>query len=442
MRAPTDPTNEISEPGAVRPTWKPHSRRALLLATASLAVVTPPFAAAAYWHYVNTVPPFVRSPSCTPDPDGYQQAARAVDRLQQLQPSLDRKWRTAPAPALAPLVTAAAPPLAQVRRALAWDWRKPPSLTEEGSSRANFLVAAEYLAAESRLHRLQGDPAGALRCSVDAMELGCRTCESGKRPSGQGYQTLGMEQAQRCADSAPLAGLAAQLTRVRRLRLTWPRAAESLEYDRQIALADLTDRLQVSTTQTLWQQLDEAEEWLSSQSPSILPGASLFGHGVETWKTVLTPRAHSLALLERQFRELKIRASSPVRDGYGPPPLTDHWARRFDPGQMGGYRWEWPRHNLALLETALAVRLFRLEHGRYPTNLREIEPKRLPEIPTDAWDQPIAYRIRNGRPVIYSVGRDGVDDGGKAVHPDTLIEHGMGDAVWGKLCSSDWPTKP
>ena len=39
-----------------------------------------------------------------------------------------------------------------------------------------------------------------------------------------------------------------------------------------------------------------------------------------------------------------------------------------------GYRWEWPRQNLALLETALAVHLFRLERGRYPARLREIEP--------------------------------------------------------------------
>jgi hypothetical protein len=108
---------------------------------------------------------------------------------------------------------------------------------------------------------------------------------------------------------------------------------------------------------------------------------------------------------------------------------------------MGGYRWEWARHNLALLETALAVRLFRLEHGRYPRRLRELGPRLLPQIPEDAWDQPIAYRLRDGHPVIYSLGRDGVDNGGSAVYPATMILHGQGDAVWGKLCTNDWPTQ-
>jgi len=442
VRVPIHPPNESkdSDPGtSVRPDWGPQYRRMLALLTLSLAVVTPPFAAAIYWRYVNFIPSYAPALPVSAEPPGHQLAARAADRLQQVQPPLPSRWQLAGVKVLSPPIAASAQPLAEIRRAFALNWRVPAPFPETSSSAQGFSSAAELFAAESRLRRLQGDPAGALRYSVDAMELGCRVGQAQGRSSAQAFQSEGMEQAERCADVAPMSGLATQLARVHRLRLEWPRAVESLEIDRQVKLARFTKSLQEGASQTLWEQLDEAER--SGSGQSAFPGSTLFGHDWETWKSVLTPRTHSLAVLDHRFRELQLRASSPVRDGYGPPPLADRRAARFDPGQMGGYRWEWARHNLALLETALAVRLFRLEHGHYPAQLREIEPERLPEIPLDIWDQPVVYRLRNGRPVIYSLARDGVNDGGKAANPYTFIEHGTGDAVWGKLCASDWPPK-
>ena len=70
--------------------------------------------------------------------------------------------------------------------------------------------------------------------------------------------------------------------------------------------------------------------------------------------------------------------------------------------------------NLHLTVTALAVERFRLAHGRLPENLNELVPKFLSTVPVDPFDgQALRYhRLAKGY-VIYSVGADGHDDGGR-----------------------------
>ncbi len=69
---------------------------------------------------------------------------------------------------------------------------------------------------------------------------------------------------------------------------------------------------------------------------------------------------------------------------------------------------------LATLRTALAVELFRLAHeGRIPANLNNLVPNHLPEVPRDIFDgQPLRFKILPRGYVLYSIGADGVDDGG------------------------------
>jgi hypothetical protein len=70
--------------------------------------------------------------------------------------------------------------------------------------------------------------------------------------------------------------------------------------------------------------------------------------------------------------------------------------------------------NIHLTTVALAVERFRLAHGRLPENLNELVPQFLSAVPSDPFDsQPLRYhRLAKGY-VIYSVGADGHDDGGR-----------------------------
>ncbi len=72
---------------------------------------------------------------------------------------------------------------------------------------------------------------------------------------------------------------------------------------------------------------------------------------------------------------------------------------------------------------ALAIRLYELDHGRRPAQLADLVPDYLPAVPVDplaADGREIAYHPDAEPPVLYSVGENGTDDGGK---PAETPEH-------------------
>jgi hypothetical protein len=69
---------------------------------------------------------------------------------------------------------------------------------------------------------------------------------------------------------------------------------------------------------------------------------------------------------------------------------------------------------LRLLQTDLAVRLFRQDEGRWPDSLDELVPGYLPGIPIDSYSgEPLRYQTQGDNFLLYSVGKDGVDNGGQ-----------------------------
>jgi hypothetical protein len=76
-------------------------------------------------------------------------------------------------------------------------------------------------------------------------------------------------------------------------------------------------------------------------------------------------------------------------------------------------------------DAVIAVERFRRARGRLPAKLAELVPQYLPQVPNDPFDgQPLRYVLRNQQYVIYSVGRDGVDDrgqGNEAGTPDLVF---------------------
>ncbi len=67
-----------------------------------------------------------------------------------------------------------------------------------------------------------------------------------------------------------------------------------------------------------------------------------------------------------------------------------------------------------LIIAAIALKRFHLKQGSYPENLTELMPDFLPAVPFDPIDdQPLRYRRHvDGTFLLYSIGNDGVDDGG------------------------------
>ncbi len=62
---------------------------------------------------------------------------------------------------------------------------------------------------------------------------------------------------------------------------------------------------------------------------------------------------------------------------------------------------------------AISLELYLREHGQYPSTLGELTPRFLPAVPVDRiTGDPVNYRLIDGKPVVYSVGIDRIDDGG------------------------------
>ena len=83
-----------------------------------------------------------------------------------------------------------------------------------------------------------------------------------------------------------------------------------------------------------------------------------------------------------------------------------------------------------LAAAALAIRLFELDHGRRPDSLDELVPDYLPAIPLDPMApgrRVIGYKPGADKPVLYSVGEDGVDKQGRY----TLDGGHVAPAEWG-----------
>jgi hypothetical protein len=82
---------------------------------------------------------------------------------------------------------------------------------------------------------------------------------------------------------------------------------------------------------------------------------------------------------------------------------------------------------------ACALERYRLANGQFPDALDALAPKFIGKLPHDIIDgQPLRYRrTEDGQFVLYSVGWNGTDDGGKV----ELTKHGgvdltKGDWVW------------
>jgi hypothetical protein len=79
---------------------------------------------------------------------------------------------------------------------------------------------------------------------------------------------------------------------------------------------------------------------------------------------------------------------------------------------MDGYdRLEQVRWNLSV---AFALAAYRADAGRYPARLADLAPKYLPAVPGDTFSgKPLVYRPAEKGYLLYSVGVNGKDDGGR-----------------------------
>jgi hypothetical protein len=87
--------------------------------------------------------------------------------------------------------------------------------------------------------------------------------------------------------------------------------------------------------------------------------------------------------------------------------------------------------------TAIALKRYQLKHGNYPADLNSLVPGFISTVPLDPVDgQPLRYRPNaDGTFLLYSVGENGVDDGG-----NSSLEKGVTSSSfnWQNIHALDW----
>ena len=69
-----------------------------------------------------------------------------------------------------------------------------------------------------------------------------------------------------------------------------------------------------------------------------------------------------------------------------------------------------------LLATEMALRSYQFEHGGPPAKLEDMVTNFLAKLPQDPFGAcPLTFRSQGTNWLLYSIGSDGVDDGGQAV---------------------------
>lgn len=68
----------------------------------------------------------------------------------------------------------------------------------------------------------------------------------------------------------------------------------------------------------------------------------------------------------------------------------------------------------AAVLTASSLEVYRLDRGAFPALLTDLVPEFMSALPTDPFDgRPMRYAVRDGAPLLWSIGTDGKDDGGR-----------------------------
>jgi hypothetical protein len=77
------------------------------------------------------------------------------------------------------------------------------------------------------------------------------------------------------------------------------------------------------------------------------------------------------------------------------------------------------KQTLEVLQIACSLELYNRDNGRYPEKLDAIAPKYLKNLPHDLFsDKPLIYKVSAGSYLLYSVGLNGTDDGGRGDDDD------------------------
>ncbi len=265
--------------------------------------------------------------------------------------------------------------------------------------------SAKLLIAVAEFERLRGEPDASLQTSVKILQIGLRAKNDGSnitRMIAAAIEAMGRHSAWQVADSA---GKEAALDAARKLDQEFASVesfARHLERSRELEVREIVRE----TSKPNW-RLEFVRQVVQADGLLAAPSA-LFDN-----------RRRAIRQYRANVDSWVRKAKAPFKHRNPPPttpssPLARSWASHVEAMWFADVRAE---AQVKLLMLALALRAYRLEHGRFPNRLTVLTPEYLSRIPADPFnDGPDFHYLNKGSSyLLYSIGPDGKDDGGTPI---------------------------
>jgi hypothetical protein len=360
---------------------------------AALVLLALGLGVSAWWQYYTYLPPLPERTVLLPTPNARDDfiaatlllpATSALGRFSQKPLSL---------PELRQAVAAGAPAIRRMRGGYGKEFLNPtPPFEEPIPELSGYRRLGRLLAGEARLERARGEYRRAANLALEAMRFG----NTIPRGGGVIHGLVGAK----CEEMALL-----ELARV---------AGMLAEQDAECAAQELLrlDESAVSLAAAIAIQRDAELPFVAS----VLRGKDPNDHVRFLWAwNLFTPQRQSLAQFRAYFDEWVRWAEQPAYARPAEPQPHDRLTGHLGPNfSYDGLHWTRLAAKRRVVATRLALRAFEVREQRLPNTLSQLVPRYLPAVPQDPFAPiPLIYRVVRNRPLVYSCGPDGDDDGGQ-----------------------------
>jgi len=314
--------------------------------------------------------------------------------------------------------------LRTLRRGFSFQSMCPWTLSGEDCPHAypDFRRLRQLLLLEAEVKAARGDRNGAMKSCLDAVEFGTNTPRGGTiidLLSGKAAQSTGRRRAW-----ALMYGLNTSEARKAARRMADLSA-------RQVAFADAL-RWEKWSTQVFLMKIMRRSDWraeLEYQYGYPRPWSALKGIMGDVGfppslklalKSMFLGKRGIIRAYSEEMDKLITESRRPYPAGSPSEPYLDDPFLYSLTISNNSTRFGWVTNETQnnLLAVALALRAYQLERGEYPERLDALVPKCLTTIPGDPFSthKPLRYKRTGSKYLLYSIGPDGRDNGGKVIY--------------------------
>lgn len=359
----------------------------------------------------------------------------ALKYLQAARAALKPADNASPSPEQARIIVeanAAVFPLLQRAVGLPLRFEKQNFVQMQFSLFASVRDMARLLALRSQVQARAGDASGATESGLLCLSLGMKMQEDGAIISslvGNAIEAIGLRALEKLAPTLDATQLKAAARGLAQAEARRPAFAVALASEREVSQDLMRQQFQAQQPAPLdaamQQKLLLATREAAERDDALLARPFALTRGLDFREP--DDGAEEDAAGEDALDEDVPPAVGPNFDAHAWAEVMQKTLRPIKHGALLNRTRAQAR--LALLEAALAARAYRLEHNKPPASLQVLAPEYLPALPLDAFElnAPLQLKADGESVLIYSVGPDGLDDGGQAVEDRGLGLDSLGD---------------